>query len=159
MKQRKWRRTQSKPGTDDDETAAKRNGEGRFARPLPEQKRVQVLIPLAGNGDRMAISFISAIFTRGTLIDFPNTDINTIEPTYEMAHNVYEKLEVEFNSRIRERCYKFDLHGPKSTFVGDLEVKITECLRNNLVINAGKQKEFEFRQYLIASQAKLKCRF
>ncbi|WCJ32139.1 hypothetical protein M5689_013579 [Euphorbia peplus] len=50
----------------------------------------------------------------------------------KMAKKVYAKLEVEFSSKKRERCCKFDLHGPLSSFWEDLESKVMECVRNTL---------------------------
>ncbi|KAI3769242.1 hypothetical protein L6452_00343 [Arctium lappa] len=46
------------------------------------------------------------------------------------AKKVYARLEVDFNSRRRERCCKFDLHAPEATFWDELELKALECLRN-----------------------------
>ncbi|CAH1447698.1 unnamed protein product [Lactuca virosa] len=57
----------------------------------------------------------------------PNND-----QAYKMAQKVYGRLEVDFNSRKRERCCKFDLHGPETTFWEDLQLKIMECIRNSL---------------------------
>ncbi|EFH42301.1 hypothetical protein ARALYDRAFT_331786 [Arabidopsis lyrata subsp. lyrata] len=45
---------------------------------------------------------------------------------------VYAKLEVDFSSKKRERCCKLDVHGPDGNFWEDLELKITECIRNTL---------------------------
>jgi hypothetical protein len=45
---------------------------------------------------------------------------------------VYAKLEVDFSSKKRERCCKLDVHGPEGNFWEDLELKITECIRNTL---------------------------
>ncbi|XP_019057996.1 PREDICTED: trafficking protein particle complex II-specific subunit 130 homolog isoform X3 [Tarenaya hassleriana] len=45
---------------------------------------------------------------------------------------VYAKLEVEFSSKKRERCCKLDIHGPEANFWEDLEIKITECIKNTL---------------------------
>ncbi|XP_051133822.1 trafficking protein particle complex II-specific subunit 130 homolog [Andrographis paniculata] len=50
----------------------------------------------------------------------------------KMAKKVYAKLEVDFNTKKRERCCKFDLYGPESHFWEDLEGKIMECIRNTL---------------------------
>ncbi|QHN96069.1 uncharacterized protein DS421_18g615190 [Arachis hypogaea] len=49
-----------------------------------------------------------------------------------MAKKVYAKLEVEFNTKKRERCCKYDIHSPESNFWEDLESKIMECIRNTL---------------------------
>ncbi|KAI3753784.1 hypothetical protein L2E82_25847 [Cichorium intybus] len=57
----------------------------------------------------------------------PNND-----QAYKMAQKVYSRLEVDFNSRKRERCCKLDLRGPETTFWEELEFKIMECLRNSL---------------------------
>ncbi|KAJ4845232.1 hypothetical protein Tsubulata_003832 [Turnera subulata] len=48
------------------------------------------------------------------------------------AKKVYAKLEVEFNNKKRERCCKFDIHGPEANFWEDWESKIMECVRNTL---------------------------
>ncbi|KAL0311093.1 UNVERIFIED_CONTAM: Trafficking protein particle complex II-specific subunit [Sesamum angustifolium] len=50
----------------------------------------------------------------------------------KMAKKVYARLEVDFNSKKRERCCKLDLHGPDANFWEDLEAKIMECIRNTL---------------------------
>ncbi|GLT83383.1 hypothetical protein SLE2022_016760 [Rubroshorea leprosula] len=50
----------------------------------------------------------------------------------KMAKKVYSKIEVDFNSRRRERCCKLDLHGTEPKFWEDLESKIMECIRNTL---------------------------
>ncbi|XP_050218333.1 trafficking protein particle complex II-specific subunit 130 homolog [Mercurialis annua] len=50
----------------------------------------------------------------------------------KMAKKVYAKIEVEFSSKKRERCCKFDLHGPEANFWEDLESKIMECVKNTL---------------------------
>ncbi|KAI3509871.1 hypothetical protein L1887_25395 [Cichorium endivia] len=57
----------------------------------------------------------------------PNND-----QAYKMSQKVYSRLEVDFNSRKRERCCKLDLRGPETTFWEELEFKIMECLRNSL---------------------------
>ncbi|XP_031375340.1 trafficking protein particle complex II-specific subunit 130 homolog isoform X2 [Punica granatum] len=51
----------------------------------------------------------------------------------KMAKKVYAKLEVEFSSKKRERCCKFDMHGPEANFWEDLDIKIVESIRNTLV--------------------------
>ncbi|GJV37836.1 hypothetical protein Tco_1410313 [Tanacetum coccineum] len=48
----------------------------------------------------------------------------------KMAKKVYARLEVDFNSRKRERCVKFDQFEPEATFWEDLELRLTECLKN-----------------------------
>ncbi|KAG8658031.1 trafficking protein particle complex II-specific subunit 130 homolog isoform X1 [Manihot esculenta] len=48
----------------------------------------------------------------------------------KMAKKVYAKLEVDFNTKKRERCCKFDIHG--ANFWEDLESKIIECIKNTL---------------------------
>ncbi|KAJ9562835.1 hypothetical protein OSB04_007995 [Centaurea solstitialis] len=48
------------------------------------------------------------------------------------AKKVYSRLEVDFNTRKRERCCKLDLHAIEPTFWDELELKIIECLRNTL---------------------------
>ncbi|KAJ8755105.1 hypothetical protein K2173_016835 [Erythroxylum novogranatense] len=50
----------------------------------------------------------------------------------KMAKKVYARLEVDFSSKKRERCCKFDSHGPEANFWEDLESKIMECVRNTL---------------------------
>nr|KYP39950.1 Trafficking protein particle complex subunit 10 [Cajanus cajan] len=50
----------------------------------------------------------------------------------KMAKKVYAKLEVEFNTKKRERCCKYDMHLPEANFWEDLESKIMECIRNTL---------------------------
>lgn len=50
----------------------------------------------------------------------------------KMAKKVYAKLEVDFSSKKRERCCKYDIHGPEAIFWDDLESKIMECVRNTL---------------------------
>ncbi|XP_048235084.1 trafficking protein particle complex II-specific subunit 130 homolog isoform X2 [Ricinus communis] len=50
----------------------------------------------------------------------------------KMAKKVYAKIEVDFSTKKRERCCKFDLHGPEATFWEDFESKIMECLKNTL---------------------------
>ncbi|GAY59281.1 hypothetical protein CUMW_193330 [Citrus unshiu] len=74
----------------------------------------------------------------------------------KMAKKVFAKLEVDFNSKKRERCCKFDIHGPEPNFWEDLESKVMESIRNTLdrrvqffedeirkLINMnGKHKEF-----------------
>ncbi|XP_044499943.1 trafficking protein particle complex II-specific subunit 130 homolog isoform X2 [Mangifera indica] len=50
----------------------------------------------------------------------------------KMAKKVYAKIEVDFNSKKRERCCKLDLHGPEPSFWEDLESKIMESIRNTL---------------------------
>ncbi|XVE80201.1 hypothetical protein DITRI_Ditri14bG0120700 [Diplodiscus trichospermus] len=57
----------------------------------------------------------------------PNNDQAT-----KMAKKVYAKLEVDFSSKKRERCCKFDVHGPEANFWEDLEFKTMECIRNTL---------------------------
>ncbi|XP_038974112.1 trafficking protein particle complex II-specific subunit 130 homolog [Phoenix dactylifera] len=50
----------------------------------------------------------------------------------KMAKKVYAKLEVDFNSKKRERCCKLDLHGADASFWEDLDSKIVESVRNTL---------------------------
>ncbi|KAI5429156.1 hypothetical protein KIW84_033955 [Lathyrus oleraceus] len=50
----------------------------------------------------------------------------------KMEKKVYAKLEVDFSSRKRERCCKYDMHFPEANFWEDLESKIMECIRNTL---------------------------
>ncbi|XP_050368156.1 trafficking protein particle complex II-specific subunit 130 homolog [Argentina anserina] len=57
----------------------------------------------------------------------PNNDQAT-----KLANKVYAKLEVDFSSKKRERCCKFDLYSAEESFWEDLEAKIMECIRNTL---------------------------
>ncbi|PKA56798.1 hypothetical protein AXF42_Ash002101 [Apostasia shenzhenica] len=57
----------------------------------------------------------------------PNND-----PATKMAKRIYSKLEVDFNSRKRERCCRLDLHGSDANFWEDLDFKLIECIRNTL---------------------------
>ncbi|XP_019456285.1 PREDICTED: trafficking protein particle complex II-specific subunit 130 homolog isoform X2 [Lupinus angustifolius] len=50
----------------------------------------------------------------------------------KMAKKVYAKVEVEFSSKKRERCCKYDMHFPEANFWEDMESKILECIRNTL---------------------------
>ncbi|KAE9585215.1 hypothetical protein Lal_00017845 [Lupinus albus] len=50
----------------------------------------------------------------------------------KMAKKVYAKIEVEFSSKKRERCCKYDMHFPEANFWEDLDSKIMECIRNTL---------------------------
>ncbi|MQL80120.1 hypothetical protein Taro_012569 [Colocasia esculenta] len=50
----------------------------------------------------------------------------------KLAKKIYAKLEVEFNTKKRERCCKLDLHGAEVNFWEDLESKIVESIRNTL---------------------------
>ncbi|KAF3336304.1 Trafficking protein particle complex II-specific subunit 130 [Carex littledalei] len=50
----------------------------------------------------------------------------------KMAKKVYARLEVDFNTKKRERCCKYDLHGPEANFWEDLDLKLAECIRNTL---------------------------
>lgn len=50
----------------------------------------------------------------------------------KMAKKVYAKIEVDFSSKKRERCCKFDINGPEENFWEDLESKIMEAIRNTL---------------------------
>ncbi|KAM6553553.1 hypothetical protein CsatB_014315 [Cannabis sativa] len=50
----------------------------------------------------------------------------------KMAKKVYARLEVDFSSKKRERCCKYDLHSPEANFWEDLESKIVESIRNTL---------------------------
>ncbi|GAV91304.1 Foie-gras_1 domain-containing protein [Cephalotus follicularis] len=54
------------------------------------------------------------------------------ENAKKSAKKVYAKLEVDFNSKKRERCCKFDLYAPEANFWEDLESKIMESIRNTL---------------------------
>ncbi|PIA43136.1 hypothetical protein AQUCO_02000515v1 [Aquilegia coerulea] len=57
----------------------------------------------------------------------PNNDQAT-----KLAKKIYAKLEVDFNSKKRERCCKLDIHGPDANFWEDLDSKIMESIRNTL---------------------------
>ncbi|CAN8252827.1 unnamed protein product [Cochlearia groenlandica] len=57
----------------------------------------------------------------------PSNDLAT-----KSVKKVYAKLEVDFSTKKRERCCKLDVHGPEANFWEDLELKITECIRNTL---------------------------
>ncbi|KAG4161431.1 hypothetical protein ERO13_D01G054200v2 [Gossypium hirsutum] len=57
----------------------------------------------------------------------PNNDQAT-----KMAKKVYAKLEVDFSSKKRERCCKFDIYAPEANFWEDLEARIMESVRNTL---------------------------
>ncbi|KAG2610850.1 hypothetical protein PVAP13_4KG224500 [Panicum virgatum] len=50
----------------------------------------------------------------------------------KMANKVYARLEAEFNTKKRERCCKFDLHGPDAEFWDDFDSKMMDCVRNTL---------------------------
>uniref|UniRef100_A0A0D9Y073 Trafficking protein particle complex subunit 11 domain-containing protein n=1 Tax=Leersia perrieri TaxID=77586 RepID=A0A0D9Y073_9ORYZ len=50
----------------------------------------------------------------------------------KMAKKVYARLESDFNTRRRERCCKFDLHGPDAEFWDDFDSKMVDCIRNTL---------------------------
>ncbi|KAE9621646.1 putative tetratricopeptide-like helical domain, TRAPP II complex, TRAPPC10 [Lupinus albus] len=50
----------------------------------------------------------------------------------KMAKKVYAKIEVEFSSKKRERCCKYDMHFPEANFWDDMESKIMECIRITL---------------------------
>ncbi|KAI0524933.1 hypothetical protein KFK09_004323 [Dendrobium nobile] len=57
----------------------------------------------------------------------PNNDQAT-----KMAKKIYARLQVDFNSKKRERCCKLDLQGPDANFWEDLDSKIVESIRNSL---------------------------
>lgn len=57
----------------------------------------------------------------------PNNDQAT-----KMAKKIYARLQVDFNSKKRERCCKLDLEGPDANFWEDLDFKIAESIRNSL---------------------------
>ncbi|KAL6544388.1 hypothetical protein OROMI_023250 [Orobanche minor] len=50
----------------------------------------------------------------------------------KMAKKVYARLEVDFSSKKKERCCKFDINGPDANFWEDMEAKTMECIRNTL---------------------------
>lgn len=50
----------------------------------------------------------------------------------KMAKRVYARLESDFNTKKRERCCKFDLHGPDAEFWDDFDSKMVDCIRNTL---------------------------
>ncbi|XP_042421059.1 trafficking protein particle complex II-specific subunit 130 homolog isoform X2 [Zingiber officinale] len=57
----------------------------------------------------------------------PNNDQAT-----KNAKKVYARLEVDFNTRKRERCCKLDLNGVDASFWEDFDFKIVESIRNTL---------------------------
>ncbi|XP_076903385.1 trafficking protein particle complex II-specific subunit 130 homolog isoform X1 [Bidens hawaiensis] len=54
------------------------------------------------------------------------------DPVSKMEKKVYARLEVDFNSRRRDRCCKFDLFDSEEPFWEDFELKTMECIRNTL---------------------------
>ncbi|KAM0824713.1 hypothetical protein ACQ4PT_070010 [Festuca glaucescens] len=54
------------------------------------------------------------------------------EQANKMAKKVYARLEADFNTKKRERCCKFDLHGPDADFWDDFDSKMVDCIRNTL---------------------------
>lgn len=56
----------------------------------------------------------------------------TNDQATKLAKKVYARLEVDFSSKRRERCCKYDIHGPEANFWEDLESKIVESIRNTL---------------------------
>ncbi|CAN6202119.1 unnamed protein product [Urochloa humidicola] len=50
----------------------------------------------------------------------------------KMAKKVYARLEADFNTKKRERCCKFDLHGSDAEFWDDFDSKMVDCIRNTL---------------------------
>ncbi|KAG0521169.1 hypothetical protein BDA96_08G138300 [Sorghum bicolor] len=50
----------------------------------------------------------------------------------KMAKKVYARLEADFNTKKRERCCKFDLHGADKEFWDDFDSKMVDCIRNTL---------------------------
>ncbi|KAK8503659.1 hypothetical protein V6N12_024831 [Hibiscus sabdariffa] len=50
----------------------------------------------------------------------------------KMAKKVYAKFEADFSSKKRERCCKFDIHGPEPNFWEELEFRIIESVKNTL---------------------------
>ncbi|CAL5051773.1 unnamed protein product [Urochloa decumbens] len=50
----------------------------------------------------------------------------------KMAKKVYARLEADFNTKKRERCCKYDLHGPDAEFWDDFDSKMVDCIRNTL---------------------------
>ncbi|KAJ1265685.1 hypothetical protein BS78_08G094400 [Paspalum vaginatum] len=50
----------------------------------------------------------------------------------KMAKRVYARLEADFNTKKRERCCKFDLHGSDAEFWDDFDSKMVDCIRNTL---------------------------
>ncbi|CAD6269893.1 unnamed protein product [Miscanthus lutarioriparius] len=50
----------------------------------------------------------------------------------KMAKKVYARLEADFNTKKRERCCKFDLHGSDKEFWDDFDSKMVDCIRNTL---------------------------
>ncbi|KAL4184248.1 hypothetical protein AMTRI_Chr10g100 [Amborella trichopoda] len=48
------------------------------------------------------------------------------------AKKIYAKLEVDFNSKKRERCCKLDIHGAETSVWEDIDSRIIESIRNTL---------------------------
>ncbi|KAK1439582.1 hypothetical protein QVD17_05402 [Tagetes erecta] len=65
-------------------------------------------------------------------IVFVSKSTSEKDHTNKMEKKVYARLEVDFNSRRRERCCKLDSHETEATFWDDFELKIMECIRNTL---------------------------
>eukprot|EP01018_Ginkgo_biloba_P022070 Gb_23994 [translate_table: standard] len=50
----------------------------------------------------------------------------------KLTRRIYNKLEVDFSSKKRERCCKLDMHVADAAFWEDVEAKMVECIRNTL---------------------------
>ncbi|CAN6453485.1 unnamed protein product [Victoria cruziana] len=50
----------------------------------------------------------------------------------KLVKKIYAKLEVEFNTKKRERCCKLDLQGSDTDFWSDFEYKLVESIRNTI---------------------------
>lgn len=69
---------------------------------------------------------------REYFIVFVSKALPNNEQATKLAKKIYAKLEVDFNSRKRERCCKLDIHAPDTSFWEDLDSKIVESIRNTL---------------------------
>lgn len=69
---------------------------------------------------------------REWFIVFVSKALPTNDQATKMAKRIYAKLEVDFSTKKRERCCKFDMHGAEANFWEDLDSKIVECIRNTL---------------------------
>ncbi|KAL8161228.1 hypothetical protein V2J09_012717 [Rumex salicifolius] len=66
------------------------------------------------------------------IIVFVNKANPSDNSSAKLAKKVYAKIEVEFNSKKRERCCKLDVHEPDALFWEDFESKLMECIRITL---------------------------
>ncbi|KAF3778258.1 Trafficking particle complex II-specific subunit 130-like protein [Nymphaea thermarum] len=58
---------------------------------------------------------------------YPSNDQAT-----KLVKKIYAKLEVEFNTKKRERCCKLDLQGSDTDFWADFEYKLVDSIRNTM---------------------------